>query len=122
MKLPIDQVQKVIEASGEALADVYALMHGGGLLNALSIMNDLSILKTIDQKLFVAELKDLDPVERASLLIAFKTKFQIADKVLQAKIDTGSDYLDEAVSIGLEAYNVVEQTVSLVNRVKGLFQ
>jgi hypothetical protein len=120
MSLPITQVKLVVETAAEALSTVVKLLSGGSIFGAIGLLSSLSALKGVNKHALLDQLKDADPAERAELLAAFKSKLVLEDKALEAKIESGADCLDEAIGLGIDAYEVIERGVALVGKVKGV--
>jgi hypothetical protein len=103
-KLPVDQLEKIVDASGEAINVVHKVSHGGGIFSVLSIVDELSALGLVKGDVVLAQLKDLDVAERKQLLGLLKAKVALSDKALEAKIEAGVDCLDEVVDYGFKIY------------------
>ena len=130
-KLGIDQLEKIVDAAGEAINVVHKVSHGSGVFAALAIVDELSALGLVKKEVLMAQLKDLSTEERKSLLGALKTKVALSDKELEAKIESGIDCLDEVVDFGMTVYGdvlavkaMVEARIAagkiLVEKIKGL--
>lgn len=118
-KVGIEKLTAIVEAVGEGYNVLYKVTHGGGVLSALALTDELSSLGGLSKDAVVAEVKDLSQEERKQLLQIVKNKVSISDKALEAKIEAGVDCLDEVVSLGFEGYETV---MSFVDRVKGLVE
>lgn len=113
-KLGIDQLEKIVDAAGEAINVVHKVTSGGGVFSALSIVDELSALGLVKGDVVLAQLKDLDAAERKHLLGLLKVKVSLGDKALEAKIESGVDCLDEVVDFGFKCYGDVMQIKSVV--------
>lgn len=130
-KVGTEQLERLVEACGEAINVVYKVSHGGGVFSALSIVDELSALGLVKGEVVLAQLKDLDAAERKHLLGLLKAKVSLSDKELEAKIESGVDCLDEVVEFGFKVFAdvmavkvIVETRIAegkaLVEKIKGL--
>lgn len=121
-KLGIDQLEKIVDAAGEGVNVGYRLAHGGGILSALSAMDEISALGTVSKDAALSQLKDLDKDERAKLRERFKNKVSIDNKELESKIEGGADDLEDLISLGYEQYELFLKEKALVERIIAKFK
>lgn len=111
----VEQIKKVLDL-GIELANVLSVMkHGGSIFAFTRLMDEVSALGTLDFDAFKKEIMDISAEERLSLAAHVKAKLELQDKVVEAKIESGVDLVEDAVA-------VAESAVAFVNKVKVLFQ
>lgn len=103
-KLGVVQLEKIVEACGEVINVVHKITHGGGVLSALALIDELSALKDLNGDALLQEVKDLSPEERKQLLGVLKAKVSLFDVDLENKIESGADCLNEVVEFGMLCY------------------
>ena len=112
-KLGVEGLKKVVLAVAEAANVVSKVVHGKGLLVALSLMDELSALGGLDADTLKAEVKDLSLEEKEELKKALKDKLVLQNPAVEAKIEAGLDVVDEAVGVVQDALKVVEKIKAL---------
>lgn len=115
MPEPIDQLEKIVDAAGEAVNVVHAITHGGGVWMVFQLADELSAMSSVKGDAVLAQLKDVTPEERKSLLSRLKAKVSIGDKALEAKIESGVDCLNEVIEFGIKVYADVLSVKALLN-------
>lgn len=113
-KLGIDQLEKIVEASGEAINVIERVTSGSGIWAVFQLTDELSALAGLSGPVVLAQLKDLSTDERKSLLGKLKAKVSLSNKALEAKIESGVDCLDEAIDYGFKVYSDVLASKVLV--------
>jgi hypothetical protein len=106
-KLPIDQLIKALDfliESGNVAAKVIADPAGGvaRFAHITALFDEVLGLTGVTPAVVLAQLKDVDAVERAQILEHFKSKFDLADDALEAKIEQAVSLLDKIVALGAE--------------------
>ena len=118
-KLGTDQIKKVVDALVEAgnVAGLIAADKGNFLQRATYLMrlSDEAIgLASLDVKALRAQFADLDDQEKAELVAHAKDKFDLADDVLEAKIEAGFDLVEE-VGVAIKAnYDLVKKVAAFL--------
>lgn len=131
MPEPIDQLEKVVDAAGEAVNVIHSITHGGGVWMVVQLADELSAMSGLKGDVLASQLKDISLEERKSLLARLKAKVSIGDKALEAKIESGADCLNEIVELGLKVHadvmNVkamveanIEDSKKIIDKIKNL--
>lgn len=113
-----ENVKKVLQLAAEGVNVAYAIMHGGGIIQALALTDEVSAMKGLDVKALLEEIKTASEEERKEHLEMFKAKLSIADKKLEEKIESGMEAFQEVIELGLEGVGIYEKGVALVEKVK----
>lgn len=120
--LPIDQLKTVVEEAASVFNSGYKIATGSSVIGAaIALLSDVATLKTLNKDTVLAQLKDLSDAERAELVAAFKAKLVLADKTLEAKVETLVVELDKVVTLAFAAVTLVHVGMSIVDEVKAVF-
>jgi len=80
-------------------------------LSLMDLFDELTGLGSVDFKVVMAEIKDLDDVERMELHEFLKAKFDIVDDKLEMAIEDGLKIVEEA-------YGLVKRSMDLAKSLK----
>lgn len=114
-------VLKVIEAVGEAINVIAKVVNGGGIFAVFALADELSVLGGIKKESLLLEIQNASPNQRKEWLDALKKKLVLADKALEAKLESGADLLNESIDVVFDAIKVVEEGKAVVEKAKVLF-
>lgn len=114
MALGIENLKKIVNLGAEALNVGSKIINGGGLLSALSLIDEVNALGTIEKGALLAELKDLTTDERLQLEELFKHKVSLQDKAVELKIEEGVDLLEKAGDLAIRVIGIVNEVKVLV--------
>lgn len=113
-KLGIENVTKCVHLAVELgnVADKIGRTKGAGKYgHLLLLMDEVTALGSVDFKQVMPEIKDLDAVEKATLLQSVKEKFDIVDDKLEAVIEEG-------LAILVDASALVQRSIDLSKQLK----
>lgn len=116
----IENLKKIVVLGAEGLNVGSKIIHGGGLLSLLGLVDEVSALGTLDKNAILAEVKDLSEEEKKMLSDLFKSKLQLQNAEVEKKIEAGVDVLNEAVLLAAAAVDLYKSGAALVDRVKGI--
>lgn len=118
----IENLRKVIDAVGEAINVGVKIANGGGVLSALSLIDELRALGDIQKGTLLEQVKDLDASERIELMNQFKAKVSLDNKVLEATIEAGVDSLEKVIEYGYRTYEHILSGKALYEEIAALFK
>lgn len=113
-------IEKIVLLGAEGVNVGEKIANKGGIFSALALIDEVQALGTLEKGQIIAEAKDLSKEERTALSTTFKGKLSLENKSLEAKIESGVDIVDEAIDIGLEAFDAYKHVQKLVEKVKAL--
>lgn len=115
-----DQIIKALDVliEGGNVADAAAHDQGNAiakLSHLTKLLDEVMALGSFSAPALVAQIKDLSSEEKAQIVSHFKAKLDLANDVLEAKIEAGLDLLIEVVTFA-------ESGVALVKKVGAAFK
>lgn len=121
-ELGIDQLEKIVDAVGEAINVVDKVVHGGGIWPVFTLTDELSALGGLKGEVVLAQLKDLSVDERKGLLAKLKAKCPLIVKevdVLDEVVDFGFKCYEDTVQIKAVVEARLDEGKALVDKIKG---
>lgn len=112
----IENLKKLVTIGCEVVNVGSKILNGGGIWSLMSLINDVSVIKTLDKNAVLLEIKDLSVDERKELLELAKSTIHLTKPEIEAKVDQGLDLVNEAVDLGISAIALVESGIALVNK------
>lgn len=128
------EIRKIVELAAESINVGHKVFADKrGLFTLLELTDEVSSISGADFSLLKSQLAEFSPEERKAEMKAFSNKLVLSNKVLESKIESGGDFLDEVVDYGIEQYIFlmgikdavlakVEEAKALIEKGKKLFE
>lgn len=117
-KLGVDQIEKVLDVVLEAgnVAEKVLKEPGGAvakLSHLTAMFDEVVALAGVSPAAVVAQFKDLDAEEKGKLFERLRVKLDLADDLLEAKIELG-------LALALEAEELVKKVIAFAQSFKAV--
>lgn len=119
--MPIDQLIKLMGIVGDVCNVVYNIAHHAGLLAALPLIKDVQALGSFSAIELLSEVKVLSQDNRKLVEDAFKASLKLDGGVIEAKVESGVDVLEDGIKKAYEAIALEQSVVKYVQDVKTYF-
>lgn len=118
----IDQLKVIVKSVADAITvSSKIIVDHAGFLAALELMPDVQAIGALSQVELLAEVKGLNPDERAQLDALFAANLVLSNVSLQAKIDAGELDLEKGIDLAFSALACYNVGKALVADVQSLF-
>lgn len=101
----VDQLRKFVDLAGELMNVGEALLNKGGLFQLFRLTDEASAMSSVDMDLVKKQYREMDEEDRGVLLSALKSKLDLDNDILEKKIEDGADLVEDALVLGVQAYN-----------------
>lgn len=113
-------LKKIVLLCAEGVNAGEKIASGGGVFSALTLIDEVQALGSLEKGQLLVEAKDLIKEERLALIAIFKAKLSLDNKALENKIESGADLLDDVLDLGFEFLAAVNHGKSAIEKVKAL--
>ncbi len=117
------ELEKLVELAAEGINVGYKVANKGGVFAIFSLSDEVAALSTLDKAKAIEELKAAlkDEAKGRALVAVFKGKLDLANDVLEKKIEDGAEVvIVDGVHIAFEVSAVVASAKSIVEKVKSI--
>lgn len=108
----IAQCKVLVGAVADLVNVADKLLNGGGIFSAIGAIGDINALKGIDFAALRLEIGHLDPVEGQQLDAVFKSKINLSNPAVQAKVLSGVGEMDKAIALAGKVVALIEGPVT----------
>lgn len=116
----VEFLKKLVVDVAKVMNVVSKFANGGGIFSLLDAREPAMELVRMDYAAVLAELKDMDPIERAQVEVAFTSALSLAKPGVQMKVEEAVAVVEKAVAVIAKGVGMFGEVVAVVNEFKKL--
>lgn len=117
----MSNLEKLVDCSGEVInVAVKIFVDKQGVWNVLQLTDEVAALGTVKKEELLAELAACTPEFRKLLDKQFQAKVVLANKALEAKIESGALTLEKGIDIVIDGIGLFNRGKAFLGDVKAL--